>query len=98
MVATEYVLIEVGNFFCRQDNRLLFVEFLPKLLADPGTTIVPAAADLFHRGFALYANRPDKDWSFTDCISFVVMKQRKLPDAVTTDHHFKQAGFRVLLP
>ena len=98
VVVTEYVLIELGNFFCRQDNRSLFVEFLPSLLADPDTIIVPAATDLFQRGFSLYANRPDKDWSLTDCVSFVVMKQRKLTEALTTDHHFRQAGFKVLMP
>jgi predicted nucleic acid-binding protein len=44
----------------------------------------------------LFAARPDKDWSLVDCISFVVMKQRRLKDALTTDRHFEQAGFRAL--
>jgi hypothetical protein len=39
----------------------------------------------------------DKEWGLTDCISFVVMKERKLTDALTTDHHFEQAGFKSLL-
>ena len=41
--------------------------------------------------------RQDKRWSFTDCISFAVMKQMKIADALTGDHHFEQAGFRALL-
>ena len=48
-------------------------------------------------GLALYANRTDKDWSLTDCISFVVMNERGITDALTGDHHFEQAGFAALL-
>lgn len=45
----------------------------------------------------LYVRRPDQAWSFTDCTSFRLMKARKIRDALTTDHHFEQAGFRALL-
>ena len=38
----------------------------------------------------------DKDFSFTDCTSFVVMKERRLRAALTTDRHFAQAGFELL--
>jgi sugar lactone lactonase YvrE len=41
--------------------------------------------------------RPDKTWSLTDCISFVVMQDEGLTTAVTTDHHFLQAGFNALM-
>jgi predicted nucleic acid-binding protein len=41
--------------------------------------------------------RPDKWWSLTDCISFIVMQQEGLTEALTTDHHFEQAGFKILL-
>lgn len=59
--------------------------------------IVPASQALFRSGFDLFARRPDKEWSLVDCLSFVVMKQRRLKDALTTDHHFEQTGFRALL-
>lgn len=52
---------------------------------------------LWRRGLGLYAARPDKAWSLTDCISFVVMTDRGLTEALTGDHHFEQAGFRALL-
>lgn len=45
----------------------------------------------------LYEERTDKDWSLTDCISFVLMEQNGIQDALTADHHFEQAGFNVLL-
>jgi predicted nucleic acid-binding protein len=44
-----------------------------------------------------YESRPDKAWSLTDCISFVVMNQHGLTEALTGDHHFEQAGFTALL-
>ena len=45
---------------------------------------------------ALFFRHRDKDYSFTDCTSFVVMRELKLKDALTTDRHFRQMGFRVL--
>ena len=59
--------------------------------------IVPASPDLFTRGFDLFVARPDKDWSLTDCTSFVVMDERKISDALTADEHFAQAGYKPLL-
>lgn len=60
-------------------------------------TIVSVDAELFESGLARYESRPDKDWSLTDCISFVVMERHGVADALTGDHHFTQAGFRALL-
>jgi len=49
------------------------------------------------KGEILFNQRIDKQWSLVDCISFVVMRERKLSAALTADHHFSQAGFKVLL-
>ncbi len=97
VVVTEYVLVELGSALSGLEDRHLYVPFVKELLKDPGTVYVPAAAALFRQGLDLFAARPDKAWSMVDCISFVVMKQRRLTDALTTDHHFEQARFKVLL-
>ncbi len=60
-------------------------------------TIVPSSAELFRRGLALFGRRTDKDWSLIDCTSFVVMKEQAVADALAADHHFEQAGFKILL-
>ena len=59
--------------------------------------IVPASEALFQRGLEFYCSRADQEWSLTDCISFVVMRDEKLTEALTGDHHFEQAGFVALL-
>lgn len=97
IVTTEYVLIETGNWLARSDDRQVFLELVKQIRADRRTTVVPGSSALFERGLELYAHRPDKDWSLTDCISFVVMRERGVIDALTADHHFEQAGFTVLL-
>jgi len=68
-----------------------------QILSDAKTTVVPAERSLLMQGIDLYVRRSDKEWSLTDCISFVVMKRFALADALTVDHHFAQAGFNLLL-
>ena len=59
--------------------------------------MIPPARDQFDRALELYERRADKDWSLTDCLSFLVMEDRGIRDALTADHHFEQAGFRALM-
>lgn len=53
--------------------------------------------DLDSRAWDLLKERQDKEWSLVDCASFVLMNDRGVTDALSSDHHFEQAGFRVLL-
>jgi predicted nucleic acid-binding protein len=96
-VTTEYVIVELGNWLSRASSRQAFPVFVEELQADPQTMVVPAEGDLLAEGIRLYARRPDKDWSLTDCLSFVVMDRLGLQDALAADHHFHQAGFNALL-
>jgi len=96
-ISTAWVLTEVADALAAPHQRGVFATLLEHLLADPNVTIVPPSQELFERGVKLYIDRPDKDWSLTDCLSFVVMEQHHLTDALTGDHHFEQAGFGVLL-
>ena len=97
VVTTEFVLLEVGNFFCRGSARAVFQTMLESLRMAEDIEIVPASSELFCRGLALFTSRPDKNWSLTDCNSFIVMQERGITDALTADHHFEQAGFVPLL-
>jgi len=97
IVTTEWVLTEVANFLRSPENRPLFLALLDDLRDAPRAKIERASGDSFDKGVALYRERKDKEWSLTDCISFVVMRENKIKEALTGDHHFEQAGFVVLL-
>jgi predicted nucleic acid-binding protein len=96
-LTTGFVLLEVGNAMSRAMLRPRFVEFYTWLGRHPHVRVVPVSEELFHRGYELYAAREDKDWSLTDCISFIVMRNEELQAALTHDQHFEQAGYKALL-
>ncbi|MEI7940257.1 MAG: PIN domain-containing protein [Verrucomicrobiota bacterium] len=97
LVTTEWVLTEVGDALSQPPHRPRFTRLLALLRQQADVEILPASSSLFRRGCELHAKRLDKEWSLTDCISFVVMEERGLTGALTSDHHFEQAGFSVLL-
>jgi predicted nucleic acid-binding protein len=96
-ITTEWVLAEVADALSAPQQRPLFLELLSQLRNQPGLAIVEASHQLFECGLALFEERPDKFWSLTDCISFVVMQEHGLSEALTADRHFEQAGFVALL-
>ncbi len=97
IVTTAWVLVELGNFLAKGRGRRRFTPFVRDLRREPHVEIVEANGKRFEASLALYARRPDKEWSMTDCLSFVVMEEKRLTEALTADHHFEQAGFTVLL-
>jgi uncharacterized protein len=97
LVTTRAVLTEIGNALARQHFRDAAVRLLDSLERDANVEIIPISEDLWHQGFQMFRERPDKEWGLTDCVSFIVMQERKMKDALTTDEHFVQAGFRALL-
>ncbi len=97
IVTTSAVLNELGNHLCHPQNRALFLRTIDRMRADPDITLVYVDEPLFNAGMEFYRARGDQHWSFTDCISFVVMKEQGVSEALTTDRHFAQAGFHVLL-
>jgi len=96
-VTTTWVLTEAGDAMSVGTSRSAFLQFLELIKASPLVTVVPATEELFARGVVLFSQRPDKEWTSTDCISFVVMADQGLTEALTGDHHFEQAGFTALL-
>jgi uncharacterized protein len=96
IVTTKWVLSEFGDAYSDPKDRADFVALYRSILLDPKISIVPSDSTLFNRGIELFEARLDKKWSLTDCISFVVMNDEGIQDALTGDKHFEQAGFLAL--
>lgn len=96
-VTTRAVLLEIGNALSKIRHRSAAIRLLTALENDPSVEIVSASDELYRRAFEIYRDRVDKEWGLIDCLSFVVMKDEGLTDALTADNHFRQAGFRELL-
>jgi predicted nucleic acid-binding protein len=97
LVTTRAILVEIGNALSRLQHRLAATRLLRALENDASVEIVPVSEELYLRAFHLYEQRSDKEWGMTDCISFIVMQDRGLTQALTPDVHFEQAGFKALL-
>ena len=96
---TEAVLLEIGNGLARFNARQEAAKFINGCYdkTDPNFKVVPLDSELIRRSLDLFSSSSDKRWSLTDCISFVVMEENQIEQAVTSDKHFVQKGFRALM-
>jgi predicted nucleic acid-binding protein len=97
IVTTEAVLWEWLNALADTTTRSTAAEGYRRVHADKGVEVVAFDPELNVAAVDLYRSRGDKDWSLTDCLSVVVMERRRLTEALTTDHHFEQAGMKALM-
>lgn len=97
LVTTHAVLTEIGNALSREKYRSAAARLLHGFENNPMVDIVPVTSDLYAKAFTLYRQRPDKRWGMTDCISFVVMHEQGITEALAHDINFEQAGFTALL-
>jgi predicted nucleic acid-binding protein len=96
IVTTEWVLLEFADALSLSGAKPFAIEAIKRIHRLPMFQVVGFEPPVFQAGFHLYETRSDKDWSLTDCISFAVMSERGLSEALTADHHFEQAGFRAV--
>jgi predicted nucleic acid-binding protein len=96
LVTTSAVILELGAYYHEAPDHGCFLGIL-EILQRSGAQIVHVDEALQERSIELFAQRPDKNWSLTDCISFLVMKDRAITEAATTDRHFEEAGYTTLL-
>ena len=84
LVTTEWVLLELADGISDTINRQLLVPVRDSLVGNPSIQVVPLSMELNDRAISLYVSRPDKEWSLTDCVSFTVMTDCGITDALTT--------------
>ncbi len=97
LVTTQAIVLEIGNALAKMRYRRAAIELIDSFIEDPNIEIVSLSQRLWERAINRFQERPDKEWGLTDCISFIVMEDYGLTEALTTDNHFNQAGFQVLL-
>lgn len=97
LVTSDAVLLELANYFARSPLRSEAIHWISVVRSARGWEIEPLDRELLQRGEERYREHDDKSWSLTDCTSMVVMRRRRIRDVATTDVHFRQAGFRILM-
>lgn len=93
LVSTTYVFDEAVTYLNARGLHASAVKVGKRLLESPSVELVHVGEDLFRRAFDLLERRPDKRYSLTDCVSFVVMAERGIATAYAFDRHFEQEGF-----
>lgn len=95
LITTSLVLAELTALLTRPIRmaKSQQIQLLDDIRSDPLVAVIPFDSPTETAAWSLWRSRPDKEWSLVDCASFVVMQQYLLTEALTTDHHFEQAGF-----
>ncbi len=96
LVTTNHVLDEVFTLLARRAGYPFAAERAERLYSSPAFEIVCSGLDDEHEAVRYFRKFADQRVSFTDCISFAVMKRHHLHTAFTFDRHFLNAGFRVI--
>jgi predicted nucleic acid-binding protein len=99
IVRSEMILTEFLNSFSDYGSRLrqAAARAVASIRDTSQVIIIPQTSQLFEKALKRYQDMTDKNWSLTDCASFLIMEEERLTAALTHDHHFTQAGFQALL-
>lgn len=93
IVTTQAIVLEIGNSLARGRYRRIAIEAIDYLRVEPNISVVSLTDELVEAGVDLFSRRSDKEWGLVDCVSFIVMRERRIKAALTADEHFVQAGF-----
>ena len=96
LLTSDWVLMEVADALAGSESRARVQEFILHLRQSVACEIIPASRETLDRALDLYHQHADKQWTLTDCVSFVIMRDRNVTEALTGDKHFEQAGFIAL--
>jgi len=97
LITTNYVVVETINALSKVKFRKTVIEFIDKLRKSPNVQIVKITDEIYNNAWTLYQQRMDKDWGITDCTSFEVMQMFNIRKAFTSDKHFEQAGYSLIV-
>jgi len=96
-LTTDYVVDETATLLMVRHSHSAAVDFLDTVIGSEVLRLEWTGPDRFHAAAAFFRRHADKEWSFTDCVSFTLMQELNIRDCFTTDRHFRQAGFNPML-
>jgi predicted nucleic acid-binding protein len=96
-VTTDYVLDETATLLMARGASTVIPALFESVSASRACRIVWMDSERFEKTKTVFLKNIDKRWSFTDCFSFIVMRELRLREALSKDAHFKSAGFLPLL-
>jgi predicted nucleic acid-binding protein len=96
-LTTDWVLAEVADALSGRSDHPYVAALIGRIRKSPVWEVLPATREQFDLALDFHAQYEDKEWTLTDCTSFLVMRERGISEALTGDHHFEQAGFVALL-
>ena len=96
-LTTDYIVDETVTLLLVRHSHSAASDFLRTVTTSESLHLHWVTPDRFHTAAEFFARHADKEWSFTDCVSFDLMHELNVRDSFTTDQHFRQAGFNPLL-
>lgn len=97
IVLTDWIVAETGNGLSRHHGKPQLAASLSRILKSSRRELVIVDESLLHQALEYFGRHQDKHWGLVDCASFLIMEERGIQDAFTSDRDFEQAGFRRLL-
>jgi predicted nucleic acid-binding protein len=95
LLTSDYILAETLTHLLYTCGRSVAVEFGEWALSTQHVEVAPIDEETWTAAWQMFQTYHDKSWSFTDCTSFVRMRQRQLWQVLAFDRHFEQAGFQL---
>lgn len=96
MITSTFVLAELTALVVARFDHRLAVTVGDSIRGSSDVELLHPVAAEEEEAWDLFRARPDKRYSLTDCLSFVIMRRNGVDTALSTDQHFKQEGFRTL--
>jgi predicted nucleic acid-binding protein len=94
-LTSDYVFDETVTLLLKRQGQNQAVRYGNWVLSAENIELIRVGEDMWQAAWDMFQRYDDKQWAFTDCTSFVLMRQYNLHRAFAFDHHFAQAGFQL---
>ncbi len=96
-ITTGAIFLEFGNAFSQITLKPTAIQIMEAIRQSRKWHYIDIDKNMMQKGYELYRKMGDKEWGLVDCTSIVVSREMGITEIFTTDRHFEQAGFAILL-